>query len=608
MKHLPFLFILLAQTAFATNYYVQSTGSNSNNGLTPNTPFQDIQTAADLTLPGDTVFVMNGIYSNEFTWQDVVNIRRSGTANAWIVYTNYANHTPKLEFDGWHGFKIEGTGSGVSYIEISGFEIEGNNSNISLNDALNQPGGCNDLNGSPDGFYNGNGIATDGRFEGQNHHIRILDCKIYNCGGNGISAIHSDYITIENCEVYNNAWYSIYGTSGISFYQLWNFDNSNTTRNIIRNNRIYGNRMFVLWIDAPCAITDGNGIIIDDSKNTQNGSTLGVYTGTTLIENNIVYENGGRGIHVFESDKVTILNNTTYANGQSPEISDGEITAIFSDDVKVYNNILYAKSGERLNSVSGSSNVTYDYNLNFNSNSYDQLGSNSLIGQDPLFVNLANRNFRLSFNSPAVDAGTATAGCYALKDFSCKNRPLGAGVDMGAYEYGIDFGSCQTIDLIVDDVPIEDGTYRAATTIRSKGQIPSGSSVQFQAGESIILQVDFEAKNDFHAQIVPCPNVSNVGISDLGKSLVTMTSVSTLQLFPNPARQDVTVNFQMTRSGQLMIRIFDTQGRQRHLEQSFYEVGKHQANLPIRSLPKGIYWVQLQRKNGEFDIARLIVE
>lgn len=431
-----FLFMLLVSFLQAVTYHVSPTGSDTDDGLSTSTSFKTIQHAADLTIPGDTVYVMNGTYSNEFTWQDLVKISRSGTIGNPIVYTNYPGHNPKIEFNGWHAFKIEDTGSaGVSYIEISGFEIEGNNANINLADALNQPAGCNDLAGNPDGFYNGNGIASDGRYQGKNHHITIRNCKVYNCAGAGISAIHTDYVTIENCEVYNNAWYSIYGNSGITLYQLYNFDNNNSGyRNVIRNCKVYSNRMDVPWIAFCNTITDGNGIIIDDSRNTQNGSTNGTYTGKTLIENNIVYENGGRGIHIFESDNVDVLNNTTYANGQSVEIDDGEITAVYASNVKVYNNIIYAKTGERLNKIQFASNVIFDYNLNYNSTQFDQTGANSLSNTNPNFTNLNNRDFSLGAGSPAIDTGSETAGCFSSYDIDGVNRPIGSAPDIGAYE------------------------------------------------------------------------------------------------------------------------------------------------------------------------------
>lgn len=430
-----YLFFLLTFSLFsglsATDYYVSAdTGSDTNDGLSVETAFRTIQTAADLTNPGDVVFIMDGTYTNAFPWQDLLYISRSGEAGNPITYTNFPGHSPKLSFDGWHGIKVEG---GVGYIDIIGLEVEGNNANIDLNDALNQPAGCNDPNSDPDGFFNGNGIATDGRFQGKNHHITIRNCKVHDCAGVGISAIHTDYVTIEDCEIYNNAWYAIYGTSGISFYQQWNFDDNPGVRNIVRNNVVYNNRMFVPWI-AFCEITDGNGIIIDDGRNTQSGSTNGLYTGRTLVENNVVYNNGGRGIHVFESEGVDIRNNTVFNNGESEEISDGEITAIFVDDVHVTNNIMYARTGERVNRVIGT-NITYDYNLVFNSGDYDELGTNSLIDDDPLFTDLDNFDFTLAPTSPAIDAGDSDPSSYSSTDILGTLRPVGSAPDIGAYEF-----------------------------------------------------------------------------------------------------------------------------------------------------------------------------
>ena len=51
--------------------------------------------------------------------------------------------------------------------------------------------------------------------------------------------------------------------------------------------------------------TDGNGIIYD---------TFRSYAGQSLCLGNIVYHNGGKGIHVFKSGHVTVANNTAYNN------------------------------------------------------------------------------------------------------------------------------------------------------------------------------------------------------------------------------------------------------------------------------------------------------
>ncbi|MVM36704.1 hypothetical protein GO730_01895 [Spirosoma sp. HMF3257] len=74
------------------------------------------------------------------------------------------------------------------------------------------------------------------------HHIALTNNTAHDCGGAGISAIESDYVTVENNTVYNNSWYTIFGTSGISFLNSWNYDtNADTPKMIIRNNICYGN-------------------------------------------------------------------------------------------------------------------------------------------------------------------------------------------------------------------------------------------------------------------------------------------------------------------------------------------------------------------------------
>jgi hypothetical protein len=425
---------LLSARVFATNYYVSGTGNDINNGLTPTSAFRKIQRAANATQPGDTVFVMNGTYTNDCSGCMVANITRSGTASAWIVFVNFPGHTPLLQFNGWGGLTIK---DGARYIEISGLTIRGNNANVRLDSALNQPGGCRDTSGTPDPRYNGNGIIIEGRSaqsSGHPHHIRVRNNTIYECGS-GVVAIQADYITIEKNIIYNNCWYTIYGTSGISLYQNWNYDNDTTSyRMVIRANRCFGNRLFVPWIGGPCRITDGNGIIIDDGKNTQNGSTLGAYRGKTLVVNNLCYGNGGSGIHTYESERVDIVNNTTYFNQQSPEIDGGEIFANASNQVLVRNNICYPRQGKPVNTNFNNTAIRYDHNLFFGG-TIAVSGTNTVLS-NPRFQSpslSATADFRLQPNSPAIDSGSSQLA--PLTDFNGVSRPQGNGFDMGAFEY-----------------------------------------------------------------------------------------------------------------------------------------------------------------------------
>ncbi|MHC5722112.1 MAG: right-handed parallel beta-helix repeat-containing protein, partial [Nostoc sp.] len=91
--------------------------NDRNSGLTTSSAFRTIQRAADLTDPGDTVLIMNGVYRNSPNAGSVVNIQRSGNAKAWIKYKAYPGHFPKIRHDTWSGI---GLSNGASYIEING--------------------------------------------------------------------------------------------------------------------------------------------------------------------------------------------------------------------------------------------------------------------------------------------------------------------------------------------------------------------------------------------------------------------------------------------------------------------------------------------------------
>jgi len=417
-------------TTTKRTYYVSVTGNDNNNGTSVSSPFKTIQKAANLTNPGDTVLIMNGVYTTTNSAPQVLSITRSGTATAWITYKAYPGHFPKLQIQKTDQvWNVIFMGNGVSYIEINGLEVVGNNANTNLAYAQSHKSNYNNP------VTNNNCISVEGRRNGHPHHIRIINNKVHNCGGGGISAIQTDYVTIEGNEVFNNAWYSVFGQSGISTWQNWRSDNSTGYKMIIRNNKVYNNRQNIPWI-AVGKITDGNGIIIDDSRNTQNGSKLGAYTGRTLVENNIVFNNGGSGIHTYLSDHVDIVNNTVYLNNQSPEITAGQIYTNNSSDVKVLNNILYAISGKNVNSNWGSKNVTYDYNVYANTKTILVKGANDIIA-DPKFVNpsinASIANFALQSTSPAINKGFAWTSLKT--DFLGKPRPSGSKYDIGAYEY-----------------------------------------------------------------------------------------------------------------------------------------------------------------------------
>ncbi|NTV37256.1 MAG: hypothetical protein HGA53_09910, partial [Anaerolineaceae bacterium] len=67
----------------ATNYYVSTSGSDSNLGTSADKPLRYIQTAVNKVSAGGTIFIMGGTYNES------VKFSRAGTSTAPITMTRY---------------------------------------------------------------------------------------------------------------------------------------------------------------------------------------------------------------------------------------------------------------------------------------------------------------------------------------------------------------------------------------------------------------------------------------------------------------------------------------------------------------------------------------
>lgn len=438
MKYIFLILFCISFNCIATDYYVSATGSNTNSGKSINSPFLTLQKAHDLTVAGDTVFVMTGVYSS--TSGPILNVTRSGTANGYITYKAMKGNTPKITAAGnvWNAVSING-----SYIAFEGFELIGNNINITYDKAFAIY--TEAANGGKDwatyANYNTNGISIGGPNTESKlpHHVAVRNCKVHDFPGGGISSIQADYTTIENNLVYNNAWYMMYAGSGISILTPFNWDKTTGYKNFIRNNICNTNKTTIPWVSLK-RLSDGNGIIIDVNQqgyNEQSSNTPSpnAYTGRTLVENNVAVNNGGSGIHTFKADHVDIINNTAYHNGTVVGYPD-----IFTNacrDVNIINNIMYARTGGDCNSKPKNTTEIYSHNIYFNGKVGFQ-GTNDIV-IDPQFVNLSTDvslgNFKLKSTSPAIDQGTNAIGLFSVKDILGIARPQGTKPDRGAYEF-----------------------------------------------------------------------------------------------------------------------------------------------------------------------------
>ena len=442
------LFFVGIYNSFSTEYYVDPmNGNDGNNGISINTAFRSLSAVSSLNLnPGDTVFLREGTYTNP--GQVLLVIEESGNEDNWITIQNYRNEKPVLEFDSWTGIDMI---NGASYIKIKGLTIKGARTKITLEEALLQPGSCeNNLEGDPNPLYNGTGIlavgpnlvwsnpdTTDDEIP---PHIWIEDCEIFDCTSSGMAFQQADYITIINNKIHHNAWYTLFGTSAVNLYQFINSDDTEGIHNVVSNNLLYANQMKVPQIPS-CEFFDGNALIVDDFNHTQIrnyrdiSNRFEAYSAQTLIKNNISVENGGSGLHFFLSSNCLIYNNTVVNNAfqNNGDNGNAQLRIGVCNDFEIKNNIFV---GEKLNSVSGNENIIYSHNYNEGTPLAAKFRDcTTCPSQNIQFSNTdINDNFPYITDLEGIvrDAGILIS--EVSDDFLFGSRPDGGNADIGAYE------------------------------------------------------------------------------------------------------------------------------------------------------------------------------
>lgn len=362
--------------------YVATNGNDGGPG-TEESPWRSVAFAVSQAQPGDTILVRAGRYEEYLDEHAGIRITTSGTPNNVITLSNYPGERPVLTTSARNLIQFYGP----SYWTVQGFNLTGQN------------------RGSTPHFGSGFGIGN------KSHSITVRDNYVHGFPGGGIETYNVDRLTIEGNRVWGNSFYAPNQTSGISIYQAVDLSgrrHSTGFNNVIQNNVVFNNENRV--VGPAGVVTDGNCIIIDDNRNTQNSSTNGRYGGTTLIRNNVCVNNGGRGIQIYLSDNVTAVNNTLLWNARHPAIDQGELSAIESSNIVFRNNAVQSRPGLDPIKLWQSSNVTFDHNM------YAETKPSSLPNNDRFIDSLDLRsatrnpstsNYGPNASSPLKGAGSA---------------------------------------------------------------------------------------------------------------------------------------------------------------------------------------------------------
>ena len=389
-----------------TTYYTAKTGSDSNScaqAANEATPKLTINAGILCLSAGDTLIVKAGLYEESFadpffntgsSWASKISVKGEAPLGSVMIRPPSGGRDVAISLQSFSQKYIEFSGIVVDAVNITAFAVRiwGAAHHIRFKDS-------SVLNGSDQGVS----ILKDaGASPDFNEFINVevafiamnSDGTTRVCTGNRPSPamdgfchgfyIDSDHNVLDGVRVHHN------NGNGVQF--LLNGNRSNT----IRNSRSHDNHSLGI-------VSFG-----DDNK----------------IINNVIFNNGFGGIWIRLTNAL-VFNNTIYNNPQQFDgLTDEGVGSV------IMNNLLFQNGARTL----GGGALPLD--------------PTNLIGTDPLFVDAAAGDFRLSFGSPAIDAGTALPEVPRAIDGI--PRPQGVAPDIGAFEFSAASG-----DIIPPAAPMD---------------------------------------------------------------------------------------------------------------------------------------------------------
>ncbi len=439
---LLFIFLIINPLSAQQTYYVdQQNGNDMQDGLSPATAFENINTAVVMAQPGDSIaiigtyhntgynpdYVYNNAPDDPHIWHAENSIKindLNGNTDAYITIKAYDANT-KILGDGANIIRLVN----CSYLRIEGLNIEGEVNRIPLDTALALQFlyiiADNNMTGTPaqpdisdihyrnldeinddDGIVEATDIYTNisalpvrrpsytdtrGLYLTNCEHIIITGNTLHHTPGVGLRVANSKYIDILENEIYRCSARSYSGTHALVVAKTKPIGYSGNSIVIERNSVHHNYNEIFSWTPQKTFINpridEGKGISLqqNDRNNWVNGQ------GRIWVANNICYWNGYSGIHSNDGERIDFINNTCFMNSYTNTVTYADdtphgnnigISCQRGNDIRIINNISVIDSGWGGFALSAGSSTNLEVKNNL------VYGTNGALAYDPDITDL----------------------------------------------------------------------------------------------------------------------------------------------------------------------------------------------------------------------------